>query len=804
MKQVFLFIFILAATSVWAQKYTISGYITDSENGEKLIGANVYNAKTLQGTVTNNYGFYSLTLEAGELELTVSFVGYAAYTEHIDLNKSIKINVELKPSLELEEVVVEGEKSGLKIQSSQMSVVQIPIKTIAKLPSFMGEPDLIKSIQLLPGVQSGTEGMSGMYVRGGGPDQNLILLDGVPVYNVNHLFGFFSVFNTDAVQNVKLIKGGFPARYGGRLSSVLDISMKEGNSKEFKGSASVGIIASKLTLEGPINEKSSFIITGRRTYIDVLAWPIIKIAQAAEDIERLRTGYYFYDLNAKANYRLSDKSRLYLSAYMGKDRFYTDQKDSYTYDLYDPLTGNYENSTNTWEDQGEIWWGNITSSLRWNYQINDKLFSNTTLTYSRYKMLTGFSYYESYQGHSNSEEINYNSGINDLGSRVDFDFFPTPAHTIKFGLGNTNHEFNPGIFASQSSSEDTLTYSTEAGNSRIVSNELEAYIEDDMKLGSLVKINAGLHFTSYLVRNKNYFSVQPRISGRVQLTEKWSAKASFAQMDQYINLLTNSNIGLPTDLWVPSTDLVKPMRAWQSAVGTMIELPHDFEFSVEAFYKKMNNLQGYKEGASYFSIENDWETKLEAGEGWSYGVEVLIMRSVGNTTGWIGYTWSKAENKFPGQNQGEAFPFNFDRRHDISIVLTHRINDHTDFGLTWVYGSGYPKTLGTQEYLTWFDQVQQQSSDPNYYYYGSYATDIQHKNNYRLPAYHRLDLSISFHKQKKHGVRTWTWAVYNAYNRKNAFYIDWENDYNGFAETQKLYKYSLFPIMPSVSYKYDF
>ncbi len=801
-KQIFTILLLLFSTLVFAQKHTISGYITDKQNGEKLIGANVYDSNTYQGVVSNTYGFFSLTLKEGPVKLKVSFVGYETQEFTIELLQNVALDVELKSSLELEEVTVVGEKAGINIESTQMSTIELPMKTIANIPAFMGEPDLIKTIQLLPGVQSGSEGMSGMYVRGGGPDQNLILLDGVPVYNVNHLFGFFSVFNNDAVRNVKLIKGGFPARYGGRLSSVLDISMKEGNAKEFHGSGSLGLIASKLTLEGPINDRSSFIISGRRTYIDILAYPVLKVVQKANGIEGLRAGYYFYDLNAKVNYKLSDKSRIYLSAYTGKDRFYSSEKDSYSDSYYNESTGNYVTQESKWENGAEIWWGNITSSLRWNYQYTSKLFSNTTLTYSRYKMLTGFSSSNTFNNETTSTEANYNSGIDDVGVRIDYDYYPLPEHHIRFGVGNTNHNFNPGIFVYKEDRLDSTNYETEAGNSRISSNELEAYIEDDFRIGSLIKINAGAHFTAYTVRNKSYYSFQPRVSSRFQITEKWSAKASFAQMDQYINLLTNANIGLPTDLWVPATDNVKPMRSRQFAVGTMYQLPKNFEFSMEGFYKEMNDLVGYIEGATYFSFENDWETKVESGKGLSYGIELLLMRTVGNTTGWIGYTLSKTENQFDGQNQGEPYPYNFDRRHDMSIVLSHKLNETADLGVTWVYGSGNPTTLGAQEYPTIY--AQQNTIGNEYYHVDENVTDIEHKNNFRMPAYHRLDVSLSIHKEVKWGKRTWTVALYNAYNRRNPFYIQWGYDYDGLSSTQKLYKYSLFPIMPSIAYKFVF
>jgi hypothetical protein len=799
----------------FAQRYTISGYISDKKNGEKLIGANVYNAETNKGGATNAYGFYSVSFPQGRIKLMVSYVGYNSYMLDIDLKKNLTLNIELDPSISIEEVVVTGEKSGMNLRGTQMSTIEVPMKTLESLPSFMGEPDIIKGIQLLPGVQSGSEGMSGLYVRGGGPDQNLILLDGVPVYNVNHLFGFFSVFNPDAIQNAKLVKGGFPARYGGRLSSVLDISMKEGNTKEFKGSASIGIIASKATIEGPIGDNASFILSGRRTYIDVLAWPFIKMAQASEGAENLKAGYYFYDLNGKINYKINDKSRVYLSMYTGKDRFYTGFKDTYEYDEYvydesSPDYNTYATHRSESESDMQLWWGNITGALRWNYQISNKLFSNTTITYSRFKMLTGFemsdeSYINDTKVDASHGEFNYNSGINDLTAKIDFDYYPVNNHQIKFGVSTINHTFNPGVVILKATQKGSEEFSDSFGNSEIKSNEADIYIEDDMKIGSRLKMNVGIHGSAYFLKGKEFFSIQPRFGARYQWTEKLSTKVSFAKMDQYIHLLTNSNIGLPTDLWVPATANVPPMAAWQGAAGFMYELPYNLEFSVEGYYKLMNDVSGYKDGANFMSLNDSWENKQDKGTGWSYGIEALLMRSIGKTTGWIGYTWSRAIVQFPEQIYSDPYPFKYDRPHDLSFVLTHKFSERVDVGLTWIYGTGYPVTLGTQEYPT-YESMQQKASNPySDYSWSDNFTDIKHKNNYRMPDYHRLDVSVNLHKQHKKFKTTWAFAVYNAYNRKNAFYIDWatKHGFSGKPETG-LFKYSIFPIMPSVAFKIQF
>ncbi len=782
-----------------AQKFTVSGYITDSKNGEVLIGANIYDANSFSGTVTNSYGFYSLTLPQGKVTLTVSYVGYATFQKEITLTKNMAISVELEPSVSIGEVLVEGTRSEGGVQSSQMSLVEVPMKTIKNLPSLLGEADIIKTIQLLPGVQSGSEGMSGLYVRGGGPDQNLVLLDGVPVYNVNHLFGFFSVFNPDAIQNVKLIKGGFPAHYGGRLSSVLDINMKEGNSKEFHGTGSIGIISAKLALEGPIGDKTSFIVAGRRTYIDVLTYPFIQMAANDAEIDKLRAGYFFHDLNAKINHKFSDKSRLYLSAYMGKDKFYLMESDSYTFEFYNPETSEYITENISYKNEAGFWWGNVTTALRWNYAISDKLFSNTTATFSSYKMTTGA---EESRDDQKPNKFEYISGILDWGGKIDFDYFPTPNHSVKFGLSETYHTYNPGAFAITYDEGSGIAEEATFGNNKLFTHEIGAYLEDDIRIGNLLKINAGIRWSGFKVREEFYNGIEPRISARLLLSDKWSVKGSYAQMNQYINLLTTSKIGLPTDLWVPATDILKPQKANQLALGSMYKLNDTYEISVEGYYKTMDNLVEYKEGASIFSFENDWESKVALGKGWSYGLELLIMKKIGNTTGWIGYTLSKSDRLFdkPGQeiSFGEKFPYTYDRRHDISFVLSHKLNDNMDIGVTWVFGTGNATTLGFETYPAYA------GNNSNFYsdYYGSPITYYEKRNNYRMPSYHRLDIGFNFHKDKKWGRRTWNFSVYNAYNRQNPLFLDWGYDYD--SNSSKLYQYSFFQFLPSISYHFEF
>jgi outer membrane receptor for ferrienterochelin and colicin len=793
-KSIVLFLSFLIPLSMFSQKYTISGYVEDAASGERLAGAAVYDVTaTLYGAMSNNYGFYSLTIPKQELNLNVSYIGYESQALKFMLSKDTVINFRMVQNNQIEEVEIIGTKT--EAEKTEIGKIDVPINLIKGIPALLGEVDVLKAIQLLPGVQSGTEGTGGFYVRGGGPDQNLILIDGVPVYNANHLFGFFSVFNSDAISDVSLIKGGFPARYGGRLSSVLDIRMKEGNMKEYKGSVSIGIISSKFLFEGPIiKDKSSFLISARRTYIDVLSWPIQQIYLRRDGTDtKSRSGYFFWDVNAKANYKFSDKDRLFLSIYTGKDKAYSNISD-----VWDENTDIIKSNLN---------WGNITTALRWNRILNGQLFMNSTLTFSRYKFGVAMS-----QRTENSETdaysefaFDYDSGIEDLAAKVDFDYNPAPKHHVKFGLNYTNHTFNPGIQAFSADSDDPGSdIDTTFGNSKIFADEYFIYAEDEIDLFKNMKTNIGVHYSGFYVDEVWYQSVQPRISLRYLLTSDWSVKAAFTQMAQYLHLLTNTTIGLPTDLWLPVTENVKPQYSDQYAVGTAYSYK-GYDFSIEGYYKTMNNLIEYKEGASFLtgfeddgSIARAWENKIEInGGGRAYGIEVLAKKNIGKTTGWIGYTFSKTIRRFPNISYGEWFPYTYDRRHDIGIVITYKFNDHIDFGGTWVFGTGNATTLALEQYETytqWYSYYPEMG-------YESTVNHIDKRNNYRMPAYHRMDLSVNFKKIKKHGTRTLTVGAYNVYNRKNPFYLRFGYDENG---ERALYQYSLFPIIPSISYRFDF
>ncbi|MFN3916885.1 MAG: TonB-dependent receptor [Flavobacteriales bacterium] len=769
---------------VCSQKKTIKGYLKDASTSEMLIGASVFNLKTGQGTSTNTYGFFSLTQPANDtVVVRFSYVGYQPVTHVFVLRSDTALNVLLKSSVELDEFEVISTQAEKIQDRTQMSSIDLSMDKVKSLPVLLGEKDVMKTIQLLPGVQSGSEGTSGLYVRGGGPDQNLILLDGVPVYNASHLFGFFSVFNADAINNVQLIKGGFPARYGGRLSSVIDIRMKEGNMKEMHGEGSIGIIASKLTLEGPIKkDKTSFIVSGRRTYIDLLAQPIIKAQNNGQP-----SGYFFYDVNAKLNHVFSDKSRLFLSSYFGNDKFYFRNKSSY-------LDGGIEYAS---VDESKMNWGNIINALRWNYVINDKLFSNTTITYSRYKFLVGFSSEETEKGVGiNNKEVTsfaYFSGIEDWGGKIDFDYIPSPNHYIRFGVGETYHTFTPGVNQFKQTGDAANAIDTSFGSAKQFAHEFYTYIEDEIKLGSRTNLNVGAHLSGFVVRNKMYFVPQPRLAARYLLDEHSSVKASFATMSQFLHLLTNTSIGLPTDLWVPATDNVVPQQSAQAAVGYARTVKKDYELSIEAYYKTMNNLIEYKEGASFFGNDKDWQEKVESGIGWSYGGELLLEKKVGKTTGWIGYTLSWTNRQFANINLGEKFPYRYDRRHDIGLAVTHKFNDRVDVGVVWVYGTGNAVTLALERY--------QDLLDPVSFFGGGNVEHISSRNNYRMGAYHRLDLGVNLHKKTKWGERTWSFSAYNAYSRQNPFFLYFDNDTQG---NRGLYQVSLFPIIPAFAYSFKF
>ncbi len=778
-------------------RVSISGFVTDAATGERLIGATLFLPERRAGTVSNVYGFYSLTLPAGVTQLRVSYVGYRTRLLRLDLTEDGRIDIELTATpTTLGEVEVVADRADGVVDSPQMGAIDLPISEVEKLPVLLGEIDVIKTLQLLPGVQSGHEGSTALYVRGGGPDQNLILLDGAPVYNVSHVFGFLSVFNSDALNSVRLIKGGFPARYGGRLSSVVDLRMKEGNLREYTVDGSVGLVMSSMTVQGPLaRDRMSFIVSARRTYIDILARPFLN--------SRLQSGEklvsYFYDVNAKLNYAPTSRDRFYLSFYLGDDVYGSTLETTSGGGVGAPRNIN----------RGGADWGNMTSTLRWNHILSNKLFANTTLVLSRYNfdVLTRLTQIDPGPPRTEQfEEITYSSGIDDISARVEFDYNPSLSHQVKFGAGIVRHDFNPGVgqlklrLTEGAFSDTTITPNTFAFSGL----EYFAFAEDDVRISGRLRANVGLHASGMRVNATSYASLQPRLGVRLLVTPTWSLKASFSTMQQHLHLLTNTGINLPTDLWLSATDRIPPQKAWQAGLGTSVSLGGGaYAFEIDTYYKRMSNLIEYKPGASFITPNEDWQDKVEIGRGWSYGAEFFLRKSGGRTSGWIGYTLAWSWRQFDALNEGRKFPYRYDRRHDVSFVLTHRLSRRLDVGLVWVYGTGQAITLATGRF---FDA---RLLDPRYFTgSGTVLPELREygaRGGYRMRAYHRFDVALNWRLDKAFfssaGESTVSVGVYNAYNRLNPFYLFTARGTSG----ERVYKQaSLFPLLPFVAYRFTF
>lgn len=747
--------------------YTISGYVKEASSNELLAGATIYIPSLSTGVITNNYGFYSITLVPGAYELVFTFTGFEGIRVSVDLNEDMVLNQYLKPStITLDEVVVSGELHEKVSENTQMSFLKLATKTVEYVPAFMGEKDVLKVLQLMPGVQSGSEGSSGLYVRGGGPDQNLLILDDAILYNANHLFGFFSVFNGDALKSTELYKGGFPARFGGRLSSVIKMDMKDGNKEEVHGKIGVGMISASGLLEGPIKKgKTSYIISGRRTYIDVLIAPFNSSSPGTD-------GYYFYDLNAKVNHEVDLKNKLFVSGYFGLDRFYSKGSD-------------YNASLN---------WGNASSTVRWNHQLSNKMFTNTSLIFSRYL-------FRIREG-DDDFELKYTSSIRDFGAKYDVDFFPSINHTIKLGVSTTSHQFIPSALVVEE--EDDIEPIDD--EERFNTLESAVYIEDDMRIFNRVHANIGIRLSHFIHKDKTYFKPEPRVSLAYLFPRDVSVKASYAAMNQYIHLLSNSGIGLPTDLWVSSTNRVKPQSSHQVALGVAKDLNRGISVTLEGYLKESENVIYYKDGASFLlldelesSISLSWEDNITTGLSESYGIECFLQKKVGDFNGWVGYTWSKTELQFDEINFGEKFLARYDRRHDISLIGIYTASERVTLSGTWVYGTGNNFTLPVRTHRTASD-VASGYNNPSY----ARFDDVEKRNNFRAEAYHRLDLSIQMTKPKEKGKRTWELSLYNAYNRRNPFYYYTTSEIQNNTRKGKLIKSSLFPILPSFKYIYEF
>ncbi|MDA3930260.1 MAG: TonB-dependent receptor [Prolixibacteraceae bacterium] len=755
----------------------LSGYIEDAKSGERLIGASIYNLNTNRGTVTNDYGFFSLSVKQSDSLLT-SFIGYKSGRIVCNSSKDTTVifKLELKSEFLLEIEVVANSKN---LKENVSNIVSLSPKLVERLPVILGETDVLKSFQLMPGVQGGIEGTAGMIVRGSDPSQNLILLDGVPVYNVNHLFGLFSVFNNDAIKSSKLYKGDFPASYGGRAASVVDIRMKEGNNKEMKGSVSAGLISAKGFIEGPIvKDKSSFMISARRTYIDVFLYPYFKIMLKDE----YSTSYAFYDVNGKINYKLNDRNKIYLSYYSGNDGYYQSSSTSIK---------RSENTITDIKQKSTIDWGNHTGTFRWNSQLGNKLFCNTTLTLSQYKFSTGRMFDEIEKGDPpirNKLETEFYSGIFDKGAAVQFDYFHSGRNFIEFGVNFTNHRFKPGVNVFDFSDLEGVIESDSVKNTKTYSNnEIALYFQDNFKIENILNLSAGIRFSRFDTENINYDFLEPRASLSLLFIPRSSLGISYSKTSQPIHLLVNSSVGFPTDQWVPVTKNIKPIVANQFNVSFQNEINPYFNISLGVYLKQMDNLLEYIDNADK---KKNWEEIVEHGQGTAKGVELLIEKKLGKTQGWIAYTLSNSERVFEIIIYGNPYPYKYDRKHDFKIVVTHQFNERVNVSASWIFNTGNAVTLPTENYSINY------SRHFSEYAYGAEIISYRKKNDFRMPNYHRLDLSANFEKQKEKTKRVFSIGLYNAYMHRNALYYDF---YEG-----RLRSHSVLPIMPSINYTIEF
>lgn len=798
------------------KQVTVSGFVRDAKSAESLIGASVYEANTRMGTASNNFGFFSLTLPAGDVTVLASYIGYGSRQFNLgELDKDTVLTIELTPTAALEEVVILGSSTSKQsVLNTQMGALEINQQTIRSTPTMFGEADIIKTLQLTPGVSSGTEGTAGMYVRGGNVDENLFLIDGNPVYQINHIGGIFSAFNSEAVSGMDFFKSGFPSRYGGRLSSVVDVHMKEGNMKEYHGSATLGLISGNLNLEGPIiKDRTSFNIALRRTWLDVLSAPAVAIANGItkKDGSRLRARYAFHDLNLKVNHIFNDRSRMYFSLYNGNDVLKGGSTD-FPDESYE---GNFNYDTDL-----SLRWGNIMATAGWTYVFNNRLFGKVSGVFTRYhsKLRSTIHNVEGNEGdddyYDSFSENTTNTGIMDVGLRTSFDYLPASSHHIRFGGDYLVHRFQPEYnrsVAYDKSGSMPTEIGGEYANDLLWGHEAGVFAEDDWSLSKAVRVNAGLRFSLFNVQGKTYMGLEPRVSLRWLLDDNLSFKTSYSRMNQYVHLISNSFISLPTDAWMPVTRKLKPLVSDQVSAGFYYNLNKEYNFSVEGYYKTLDNLLEYRDGHTFTPSFLNWEEKLTAGEGRSYGAEFMVRKETGRTTGWIGYGLSWSDRQFDELNKGERFPARFDNRHKLNIVVMHKISPKVEISAAWSYASGNHVTLSLENYEE-YGNPGRNDYVGGYPYDGTYGTIdyFEGRNNYQLPAYHRLDLGIKIYRPKKKGrMGIWTISIYNVYSRMNPFMIYKKDkrvsDPNGGYKFVPVFKtVGIMPIIPSISYTYKF
>jgi len=775
---------IIALCQLDAHSQTLSGFVYDKQSGEKLIGAYIYDSTSEQGTTSNEFGFYSLKLNGhGKALLTISFVGYSPLTSSYSLTKDTTVSFAMHPSsVELAEFKLSSQYS--IEEKAEMSTVSIPMKQLKTMPMLAGELDIVKALQLLPGIKSGHEGQSTMYVRGGSHDQNLLLLDDVPLYNINHLGGFVSVFNPEAINSFKMYKGAFPARYGGRLSSVLDVRMKDGNMKERHTQATLGLISCKFQTEGPIKQDTaSYMISARRFMYDLITKPVTWLSN-----DKMSSGYTFYDLNAKFNYKPSEKDRLLLSFYTGNDNFSTNKKEREGY------------SKTTMKNNAQ--WGNTILALRWNRILRNNLFSNVTTSFTQYRYHSMFEY----KNLEDKEEVfrteySFYSKINDLSLKYDLSYYPFQNYCIRLGGQHTNHNFSPSGTATYQTGSDFNAENVK----RYTSWENAAYIENELNVGKYIKANIGARAVLYSTENKYYNGLEPRALLSINIPQLFAVKGSVSTMHQYTHMLTYSGQGLPTDIWLPVTKDIEPLQATVWSLGIAKTFDHSLELSMEIYQKKMTNLIDYKDGAGLMGNTLDnWKEIIETdGKGYSEGLEILLQKKEGRISGWMAYTLSETTRQFDNLNGGEIYPYIYDTKHDFSITGNYDLKKNLTLSATWLYMTGramnYPNTTYSVSTISKWDvsespEVQQWDVGAN-----------PNKNSIRMHPYHRMDIGLTYRKHKKKSERIINVSIYNAYNRANPYYYytDWKEttDSNGNTISEKvIVQRSMFMIMPSISY----
>lgn len=759
-----LFVLLLCCIqTIKAQKITISGYVKDSQTGESLIGVMVYNTNSKSGTACNLYGFYSLSVPLVDtLGLVFSSMGYQTQIKKITTKEDFILNISMEAKVsQMKEVVVNANRNNNNVQKPQMGVIDIPIQQIKTLPAIAGERDLMKVVQLLPGVQSGQEGTTGFFVRGGSADQNLVQLDEATIYNPNHLFGLFSTFNINAIKNVQLIKGGFPANYGGRLSSILAVQMKEGNSQKFSGAGGIGLLSSNLTLEGPIiKDKSSFIISARRSYADLIVRPFLPKSGN-------KTLYYFYDVNAKVNYKFNNKNRLFLSVFTGLDNAEYTGANALNYGI------NFSNKTAT---------------LRYNHQFNSKLFSNTSLIYNDYHL--------SLSTIQNKYIAQVYSGITDINAKTDFDYYPNNKNKIKFGLNYSYSIFSPASVSAKISKTGKITTIKPNSIPHQYSSLVAFYAKDEITFNDRWSADIGLRIPVFIKTNSQYTFIEPRATLKFSLNDETSIKAAYTEMNQFIHLVPSSTASLPTDIWISSSNYVKPQKSRQYALGVFKNFKENaIETSIEFYFKDMRNQVLFKEGTQPL-ISNDINQLLVFGSGNSYGAEFFVKKNFGKLTGWIAYTLSKTTQQFDSLNYGNSFPFTYDKRHNLNIVASYEKNKKWTFSAAFIFTSGGAFTLPVGKIPVFSGGT---------LYDGIYL-DYTTRNNYRYRPYNRLDVSAIYHKDRKIFGKVyeseWVFSIYNLYSRRNPYFIVLSTD--PVTKAPKATEVSLLPIVPSVSFNFKF